>query len=191
MSRIELNLSTNAKKLYITRRTYWLVIVFDIVIFYLCASGYLLGPGLGAMMKDMPDIFGGLAVFSSAVFVFPILRKGGFGKGETEYFPNKYGKRKLENIIGKYDVYEDYPKVARKIYELSHSGSGDDFRNTYFQYVFELQATSEDFVKVWNDYNYYFQIGNKKVMNDRYFKRLEKYVFIEVYIAHSKNTGGI
>lgn len=135
----------------------------------------------------IPNLLCNLATFSLAIFGITIAKKGVFDKGGTEYYPTCYGENKLNNILAETDNYNDYEEVLKIISKLLNYKSSNTSQNEYFMYVFILQKTSDDFVKVWNDYNYYSP-QNVQNLNNDYYKRLEKHIFVKVYEAYINDT---
>lgn len=72
----------------------------------------------------------------------------------------------------------NYPEIVNAIDNLIK-------KNEYFPTVFKLQKTNIDFVKIWNDYNYYAP-GHKKEKDLIYYMDIEKAVFCMIY-NESKN----
>ena len=137
------------------------------------------------ILRDTPDLLRNLSTFSVAIFGVTIVRKGIFDKGGTKYYPTSCGKNKLGNIIGEYNEYPNYSEVVEVISELLVPYSEDPFDCRYFQYVYKLQKIDDDFVKVWNDYNFYSAKEMKKPEDRKYLKQLEKYIFIKIYNEHN------
>ncbi|EJE7236615.1 hypothetical protein M5L40_003633 [Clostridium botulinum] len=183
--------TTDAKSNVVTSNMLTLVLVIDIIVSIIWGfAGWNYSnsykENIFRIMHGIPDLLNNLAAFSAVIFGITIVRVGIFTKGGTEYYPQKYGYRKLKNIIDKYNEYENYDEVAKTINKLLKPRSKNQFNSEYFDFVNILQETSPDFNNVWNDFNYYSSIKNKKNVK-KYYEKLKKYIYIRVYEEYKKN----
>jgi len=176
--------TTDSSKPSVNICTVVIVLLIDVALIYIwwkLVFSYSSDP-YPIILNGIPSMLGSLVAFSAIVFGINVVNKGILNRGGTVFYTKKYGYKELNSILSDYDNYSDYENVKKTIKELIIRRSPIEFDSPYFDCVYELQGKDdENFKKVWNDYNYYF---NKKPMlksEERYLKRLEKYVFIKVY----------
>lgn len=121
------------------------------------------------LFEYTPNIF-------SAVFtiVFGYL---GIEIVRNRFYSSKYGRRKLKKIleplIKKYE--NSNPQVINQYIENLLKDKGKD----YFSTVYQLQSIDSDFIKIWNDFNYFFHTTRKK--EKVYWEELKNCVYIKIY----------
>lgn len=104
--------------------------------------------------------------------------------GGTKYYPSKYGKRKLGKMIDNYnEQYDDeiYNKAALFVSKIAKQRHDD-----YMNIVCTLQLDA-DFKKVWNDFNYYYGMDEKRREDDQYFQSVRRYIYLHVYNEYGKD----
>ena len=105
--------------------------------------------------------------------------------GGTKYYPSKYGKRKLGEMIDKYNEnYDDeiYNRAALFVSDIANRRHDD-----YLNMVYTLQLDA-DFKKVWNDFNYYYGMDEKRREDDPYFRSVRRYIYLHVYNKYGKDN---
>lgn len=105
--------------------------------------------------------------------------------GGTKYYPSKYGKRKLGEMIDKYN--ENYDDETYNKAELFVSAIANRQHDDYLNMVYTLQLDA-DFKKVWNDFNYYYGMDEKRREDNPYFRSVRKYIYLHVYNKYGKNN---
>ena len=94
----------------------------------------------------------------------------------SKFYKKGYGQKKLNYImkplIEEFTGQEKYEAVINYINELIK-------KDEYFNKVYILQDLDFDFVKLWNDFNYYQQSINSK--NKKYWFDLKKCIYIKLY----------
>lgn len=157
-----------------------MLIIFDIAIILIAkySNGILT---INAILSDLPNLLGNISAFNVFIFGIKISREGAFtnGKSGTKYYPREYGRKKLKDIILRNTSNIDYSDILDKIDILTKT-------EKYFDIVFKLQKMSVDFIKLWNDYNYYAAIDKKNDKQFEYYKEIEKAVFSMVYEESEK-----
>ncbi len=91
---------------------------------------------------------------------------------KNEYYKFGYGKN-IDSLV-KAEILADYDKnkVENFIWKTINTN-----KEMYWNAVYELEESSENFRKIWNDYNYY---TNQGCLSKR-LKDTEKAVFSMVY----------
>ncbi len=98
-------------------------------------------------------------------------------KGGTPYYKYQYRTLDNEQIFQEYcDQFSELDKL--KSYQWLEKEEGN---TNYWNIVFYLQEMDNNFVKAWNDFNYYNSKKMRKESDFRYFLLVQNYVYIKVY----------
>lgn len=166
----------------VSRKTIIVVFIVDVALLILWALSFLKGRCLDwkVLFRELPPILRDLATLTAAFFGIVAAQRGFFNRGGTPYYTWKYGERKLKKILDGLTEKTPYAIIADTVHAmLGHDDNSQ--ANEYFKYVFRLQKTDIDFVKVWRDYNYYDAIVEKTDKDLNYMNRLERYIYTKVY----------
>ncbi|MGA2142127.1 MAG: hypothetical protein ABSG94_06850 [Brevinematales bacterium] len=197
--------TSDVKEKGITWRSIRVVLIFDLIIIGIWFVGVCYSQKMcWNILKDIPELLRNLATFSgtilAAVAAYKVVYKPDKEddtdkalitgtddspkkkKGGTKFYPIEYGENILGEILKKYDNDQTLYKVVREKIDKLNVPQGD-FNNKYFKIVYKLQSTNEDFVKVWNDYN--FNYDKFEIKN--YLNKLEHYIFYSVYYYELEN----
>ena len=155
------------------------IVLIDFIIIMVWSLCYIYyKDDIGYVLEKLPDIIQTLLLLDTFICGLKIVHSDVFNKKGTQYYTKPYGKRRIQKIISKFSDLNNYPEIVNAIDNLIK-------KNEYFPTVFKLQKTNIDFVKIWNDYNYYAP-GHKKEKDLIYYMDIEKAVFCMIY-NESKN----
>ncbi|WP_024467656.1 hypothetical protein [Treponema pedis] len=180
--------TTDTKEKGVTIRLIIIVLLIDLGLISAWVYGVIKTENsqiLGKLFRNFIDILGNISTFSGVIFGINIIRKNSFNKGGTIYYPELIGEDKLTKIISVFDHREDFENAEKIVNEKNKIGG---FDSEYFNEVYKLQEKDENFIKVWNDYNFLAakEIKNKKERG--YFEKLKRYVYFKVSDNIQKNT---
>lgn len=74
----------------------------------------------------------------------------------------------------------------RAIKHIHQWVSDEKTRNNYWNTVFYLQDIDGEFIKVWNDFNFYENKLLKKEADFDYYILVKNYIYIKVYYTYKK-----
>lgn len=100
---------------------------------------------------------------------------------DNPYYPYHYSKSEINKIIKKYN--KDNKEYSDKIYPFIKQLMDDD---KYFEKIDFLQNTSLDFIKIWNDFNYYNSRPSKE--NKEYLFKIQKTINSMIYEKVHNNS---
>lgn len=168
------------KKIYVPVWIFYMLIGVGFIILFVVPVLYVRGIWTEALDSFQPwvnSLFALSGIVVGGVYVNDKVTKT--HKGGTGYYPFKYRNSDMEQMIKSYN--DKYTKEAHRKAAEFVVAKLDGEPQLYWGKVFLLQETDEDFVKVWNDYNFY---ANKNLKRDEdlcYFFDLKRYVFMHVY----------
>lgn len=160
-----------------------ITIIMDVIIFALWWFRFENAED-SELLKEIPSMIGSLVALSALILGTTVVRSSTFlskNKG-TKFYPKKYGEKKLNSILSELEKNypEDFTEITMVVKELQYNQHRIE-TNEYFYYVFILQESDWNFLKVWNDFNYYAPQRSELGKRAKYYLRLEKYIYKRVY----------
>ena len=107
-------------------------------------------------------------------------------KGGTKYYKFEYRKPELEKNLSAYCDKFSESKKMRAIKHIHQWVSDEKTRNNYWNTVFYLQDIDGEFIKAWNDFNFYENKLLKKEADLDYYILVKNYIYIKVYYTYKK-----
>jgi hypothetical protein len=181
-----MEITNDGKKIPITIKTFWIVIVLASVISFVLSIAYgftFCKFSLQKALEYAPNIFQSVFTIFLGALGISIYRIQGLGKG-TKYYSSKYGKKKLLNImqpiLNSITNQCEYCKIVEHIEEMQNTRTDNgDKSSEYEKACFHLQDCDLNFCKLWNDFNYFHGTTDKKYKD--YEFELKKCIFIKIY----------
>ena len=138
---------------------------------------------IGSIGAVYVAIMGGIGAGNGAFSSLRNLRKGG-----TPYYSTRYGPWRLRKVINKFDDVSEEAMLNKvllitKLQDRDVNGNkvvSNKHNSIYSNCVYCLQQSDFDFLRVWNDFNYYGAIVSKSRRVRRYCFRLEKYIHCRI-----------
>ena len=188
----ELNQTTDGmKKIVFSSKVLGTFLIVSIMLIFLVGVLYfnhLFVDELNNFQPWVANLVGISLVCVGGVYVNTSYEKS--RKGGTRYYRFKYRCAELENSMTKY--CERFTELQRAeirdvIYQWVRN---EESREKYWNTVFYLQDVDNEFIKAWNDFNYYDNMKLRKESDLNYFSLVENYVYLRVYETYKKISDG-
>lgn len=155
----------------------WVSIVVFVVVFILCVMGVYTCflEHIQTWVNTLAIIF---AAYVGGAYIMDTSQKDSKKAGKN-FYSESYRSCSLSKMIKDYNKKYDkdvHEKAAEYVVDLLQS---EELK--YWKLVFYLQESDIDFLKVWNDFNFYFNKSMKWAWNSKYFDEVRKYVYMKVY----------
>lgn len=158
-------------------RIKWFAIISFVGVLIMCVFGKF-----ESFLQNIQTWVNTLAiVFASYVggaYVIDIPQKDSEETG-NHYYTEAYRSRSLIKVIKNYNGQYD-----EKQHGIAAECVVDMIQNEdqkYWKLVFYLQESDINFLRVWNDFNFYFKRSKKRAWNYEYFDMVRRYVYMKVY----------
>lgn len=175
------------KKIVFSSNVLWSFLIISIMLFFLVGVLYFNHFCVDELNNFQPwveNLVGILLVFVGGVYVKTSYEKS--RKGGTKYYPFKYRTPDLEKKMTEYCKNYTELQQAVAIGQIHQWVGSEATGDKYWKTVFYLQDVDNDFIKAWNDFNFYDNMKLKKESDLNYFLLVKKYVYLRVYEAYTK-----
>lgn len=171
-----------------TLRNGLIISVVILVIVGICYLNQFHVEELNNFQPWVENFVGILLVFVGGVYVKTSYEKS--RKGGTRYYQYKYRTSKLEKSMIEYCNQFTESQQTEAIGKIHQWVGSEEDREKYWKTVFYLQVEDKEFVKGWNDFNYYENMKLSKESNLDYFLLVRKYVYLKVYETYNEIIKG-